>query len=242
MSSKLKPISRRQFLKAGCITTGIVGLAACGVGVISPAPDPNPVDLPSFTYGEKMMNNRILIAYASHFGSTADVAATIGDTLSTHDFSVDVKPIKDNPQIDGKALLRSSELRSSGYQAVLIGSAVQHGNWLPEAIDFVKANQQVLNRLPVALFCVHIQNLGNDDMSRQNRLAYLNEVRPLLQPVDEGYFAGKFDRRGAMLMLPGWLARFVPPLDFRNWKKICAWADGVGSTLIEREQDVTINH
>ena len=36
-----------------------------------------------------------------------------------------------------------------------------------------------------------------------------------LQPVAEGYFAGKFDRRGAALMLPGWLARFVPPLDFR---------------------------
>jgi menaquinone-dependent protoporphyrinogen oxidase len=206
-----------------------VGLTACGLGFITPAPDPNPVDLPAFTYGEKIMNNRVLITYASHFGSTADVAAAIGDTLGTHGFFVEVKPLKENPQIDG-------------YQAVLLGSAVQYGTWLPEAVDFVKSNRQVLNQLPVALFTVHITNLGNDETSRKNRLAFLKEIRPLLDPVDEIFFAGKFDRRGAMLMLPGWLARFIPPLDFRKWKKIRAWADSVSQTLIEREKDVTINH
>jgi menaquinone-dependent protoporphyrinogen oxidase len=217
----LKSISRRQFLKTGCITTAVVSLTVCGVGVIAPAPDQTPVDLPAFTYGEKTMNNRVLIAYASHFGSTVDVAAAIGDTLGAHGFSVEVKPIKENPLVEG-------------YQAVLLGSAVHHGNWLPEAVDFVKTNQQILNRLPVALFCVHIQNLENNETSRQNRLAYLNEVRPLVQPVAEGFFAGKFDRRGAALLMPGLLARFVPPLDFRDREKIHAWADSI-SPLLRQE-------
>jgi menaquinone-dependent protoporphyrinogen oxidase len=205
-----KPISRRSFLKLGCAGTAAVGLTVCGATGL--APDPAPTELSTFTYGEQEMQKRILIAYASAFGSTVDVAATIGETLAGNDLAVDVKPIEENPPIDG-------------YQAVVIGSAVQHGNWLPEAVEFVKDNQAALNELPVALFCVHITNLGDDETSRQNRRVFLDAVRPLVAAVDEAYFAGKFDRRGAKLMLPGFFARFVPPLDFRKWKKMRAWAE-----------------
>jgi menaquinone-dependent protoporphyrinogen oxidase len=204
-----KSISRRRFLKVGCLTGAAVGLTICGATAL--APDPPPVQLSSYIYGEVTMNSRVLIAYATYAGSTIEVAAAIGETLGTHGFSVDVKPIQDKPPVDG-------------YQAVLIGSAIHHGNWLPEAIDFVKVNQPALHHVPVALFCVHIQNMGNDETSRQRRLAYLNEVRPLLRPIAEGFFAGRFNRRGAVLLLPGWLARLVPNIDLRNWETIRTWA------------------
>jgi menaquinone-dependent protoporphyrinogen oxidase len=220
-----KPIPRRSFLKMGCLTATVAGLTVCGVTVV--APDPPPVQLQSFTFGEETVNNRVLVAYASAMGSTIGVAAEIGKSLAAHNFSVDVKPIQGKPQLDS-------------YQAVVIGSAVQNGNWLPEAVEFVKINQQMLGRVPVALFCVHIQNLGNDETSRQNRLAYLNEVRRLISPVAdsrkvniEGYFAGRFDRRGAALLLPGWLARFVPTLDFRNWNAIRAWTESISPLLLQ---------
>ena len=164
------------------------------------------------------MDQRVLVAYASAMGSTVDVAAEIGKTLAARGLSVDVRPIQSQPQLDG-------------YQAVLIGSAVQSGQWLPEALDFVKQNQQALNCLPVALFCVHIRNLGDDEASRAGRLAYLDAVRRLLQPVAEGFFAGKFDRHGAALLLPGWFARFIPTMDLRNWKKIRSWAESIQPLL-----------
>ena len=211
-----KPISRRRFLKVGCLTGAAAGLTICGASAL--APDPPSVQLSSFAYGEVTMNNRVLIAYATYAGSTVEVAAAIGETLGSRGFSVDVKPIQDKPPVDE-------------YQAVLIGSAVHHGNWLPEAIDFVKANQPALNHVPVALFCVHIQNLGNDETSRQKRLAYLSEVHPLLKPVDEGFFAGRFNRRGAARLLPGWLAHLVPNIDLRNWETIRAWATNVSPLL-----------
>ena len=211
-------LNRRAFLKAGCLTVGAAGLTVCGVSALSP--DPAPIEPSSFSYGENEMNNKVLIAYATRTGSTIEVAGTIGESLSMNGYTVDVKPVDEAPQVDG-------------YQAVLIGSAVQHGKWLPEAVDFVKANQGTLNRVPVMLFCVHIQNLGNDDTSRCNRRAYLNEVRPLLQPAAEGFFAGKFDRRAAALLLPGFLSRFVPPLDFRNWKKMRTWAESVHPLLVQ---------
>jgi hypothetical protein len=78
---------------------------------------------------------------------------------------------------------------------------------------------------------VHIQNTGNDEASRQRRLAYLNEVRPLVEPVAEGFFAGRFNRRGAALLFPGWLARFVPNIDLRNWETIRAWAANISPLL-----------
>ena len=165
-----------------------------------------------------MLSKRVLIAYATYAGSTVEVAAVIGETLGARGFSVDVKPIQDKPPVDG-------------YQAVLIGSAVHRGSWLPEAIDFVKANQSALQHMPVALFCVHIQNTGNDEPSRQRRLAYLNDVRSFVQPVAEGFFAGRFNRRGAMLLLPGWLARLVPNIDLRNWETIRTWATNVSPLL-----------
>lgn len=211
-------ICRRRFLKTGCLTMATAGLAICGISGIVPGPPP--FDLSTHTYGETNMNNRILVAYATATGSTVDVASAIGETLAGHSLSVDVRPIQEEPQI-------------GDYQAVLLGSAVQHGNWLPEAVDFVKDNEQALNRVPVALFCVHIQNRGHDEISRQNRLAYLDEVRPLLKPVAEGYFGGRFNRHGAALLMPGLLARFVPTIDLRNWEKIQAWTDSL--TLILRQ-------
>jgi len=211
-------LSRRAFLKTGCAGVAAAGLAVCSLTALSP--DPSPIETSSFTYGGTDMNKRILVAYASRMGSTVDVAGTIGEALGMNGYTVDVKPIDEGPQVED-------------YQSVLVGSAVQHGKWLPEAVDFVKANQNAINQVPAALFCVHIQNLGNDHTSRQNRRAYLDEVRPLVQPAAEGFFAGKFDRRGAALLMPGLLSRFVPTLDFRNWKKMSAWAESLQPLLVQ---------
>jgi menaquinone-dependent protoporphyrinogen oxidase len=209
-----KSVSRRQFLKVGCLGVSAVGVAACGIGLAAPAPDGTPVELPSFNFGEEIMDKRILLAYASATGTTVGVAQAIAQTLSGRGFGVDVRPVKEDPQVEG-------------YQAVLVGSAVQYGDWLPEAIEYVRNHQEALKRVPVGLFCVHIRNTANDEQSRRNRLAYLDKVRSLVRPVAEGFFPGRFNRQGAALMLPGLVARFIPTTDLRNWDKIRAWSQTV---------------
>ncbi len=106
----------------------------------------------------------------------------------------------------------------------MIGSAVQYGKWLPEALDYVNENKDELAGLPLALFCVHIRNIGDDETSRQGRLAYLDPIRSIVKPDFEGYFAGRFNAHGAMLIMPRGIARFIPTMDFRKWNKIRAWA------------------
>ena len=161
------------------------------------------------------MNNRILVTYATRSGSTAEVAAAIGGVLDARGFSVDVRPIMDAPTLDD-------------YAAVVIGSAVRTGSWLPEAVAFVEANRLVLNRVPVALFTVHVHNTGDDPASIARRRAYLYEVRPLINIVGEVFFSGKIDRT-KLSTLERLMVRAVkaPIGDFREWDKIRGWAETV---------------
>jgi len=161
------------------------------------------------------MNKRILITYATRVGSTVEVAATIGETLAARGFEAEVKPIKEKPSLEG-------------YQAVLVGSAIRMGNWLPEAVEFVKDHRQALNQMPVALFTVHMLNREDDEESRANRMAYLKEVRPLLKPVEEVFFAGRFDM-SRLSFLDRMISKAVKAVDedCRDWDRIRGWAQTV---------------
>ena len=204
-----KSISRRRFLRAGCIGAAAVGVTVCsGAGLVAALrPDPPPIDLPSFSYGEQT-GARVLIAYASATGSTVDIAAAIGRTLGERGFAIEVRPVKEKPPVDG-------------YQAVLVGSAVQGGSWLPEAVDFVQANQPDLNRLPTVLISVHFFSRGDDAKSEERRLAYLDTVRPLVPLAATAFFAGRFDQRTTAVGLPDWMARLTPTAPIRYSMAIC---------------------
>jgi menaquinone-dependent protoporphyrinogen oxidase len=160
----------------------------------------------------------VLIAYASATGSTIDIAAEIGSTLGERGFSVDVRPLKENPPLDG-------------YQAALVGSPVHGGHWMPEAFEFVRANQAMLERILAALFTVHVGHQGKDAASRQRRRAFLDRVRPLVPAVTEGYFAGRLDQRSVAMGAPAWIARLTPTMDFRDWDAIRAWAGDLATAL-----------
>jgi menaquinone-dependent protoporphyrinogen oxidase len=159
------------------------------------------------------MPTRLLVAYATRAGSTGGVAHAIGEVLTHRGFAVDVSLIHPG-------------LSPDGYGAVVIGSGVRTGSWLPEAVAFVINNQYALRRLPVALFTVHLNNTGDDAQSAANRLAYLDLVRPLLQPLEEVYFTGAVDP-ATLTVLERIMVRAVqaPAGDQRDWAKIQAWAE-----------------
>jgi menaquinone-dependent protoporphyrinogen oxidase len=87
------------------------------------------------------MNQKILIAYATQAGSTAEIAEEIGDVLIAKGIAVDVLPVR--------------EVRNlSPYRAVIVGSAVRVGKWQPEAVKFVARHQTRLAEIPTAFFTV----------------------------------------------------------------------------------------
>lgn len=215
-----QPISRRKFLivSGASLAGAILATAGCtNQSAQAPAAD-SEIDTPSFEFGtEQTMNKRILVAYATRTGSSVGVAAAIGETLSARGFQVDVKPMKENPD-------------PAGYQTVILGSAINGAQWLPEAVEYAKNHQQALKQVPVLLFSVHIMNLGDDETSRKNRLAYLDAVRPLLHPVEEVFFAGMGMNPEDQPGIVRWIYRTFKiggEGDCRDWEKINGWADTV---------------
>lgn len=160
------------------------------------------------------MSGRILVGYATRTGSTVGVAEAIGETLASRGFDVDVKPLRERPSLEG-------------YDAAVLGSAVNGAAWLPEAIGYVESNRTALSKVPVAAFCVHIMNAGNDAKATKKRLAYLDEVRAEFTPVDEGYFLGKGPEAEDTSLIARWAFRAFGGSgvgDCRDWDKIRGWA------------------
>ncbi|MBI5953031.1 MAG: hypothetical protein HY865_15340 [Chloroflexi bacterium] len=79
------------------------------------------------------MKPNFLVTYASNTGWTVGVAEAIGKTLAENGAKVDVLPMRAVKDL-------------SPYDAVVAGSAVNGGAWLPEAVQFVRAHQAELKR------------------------------------------------------------------------------------------------
>jgi menaquinone-dependent protoporphyrinogen oxidase len=173
--------------------------------------------------GDSAMNARILVAYASATGSTAGVAEAIGKRLSESGVAVDVRPVTAVGDL-------------GPYSAVVVGSAI-HGGWLPEAVEFVRANREALARVPTAYFLVCMNVLNGGDGYRKLVAGYLEPVRAIVAPVAEGRFAGAmrfadhpfFRRLGLRL----WFAAAgLTEGDHRDWGAIRAWADETRPLLV----------
>lgn len=127
------------------------------------------------------MSGKILVTYASRTGTTAGVAEAIGETLAESGAQVEVLPVDEVQDL-------------SPYSAVVAGSAIQGGQWLPEAMQFIQENQSALNRKPFAAFlvCITMAMFGADKY-RQAVAEWMQPVRATVRPVSEGLFAGALD-------------------------------------------------
>jgi menaquinone-dependent protoporphyrinogen oxidase len=127
------------------------------------------------------MSRRILVTYASRTGTTAGVAEAIGETLAESGAQVDVMPVDEVHDL-------------APYSAVVAGSAIQGGQWLPEAMQFIQEYQPALKRKPFAAFLVCItMAMSGADNYRQAVAEWMEPVRARVCPVSEGLFAGALD-------------------------------------------------
>lgn len=165
------------------------------------------------------MTKHILVTYATRAGSTAEIAETIGQTIASRGFVVDVKPLIDKPSPEN-------------YDAVVIGSAVRMGQWLPEAVEYLKSHQSMLKQRPVAIFTVHILNLADDQTSKDYRESYITQLKPLVAPVDTAFFGGKLDRT-RLKFADRLITKLVKAVDSdnRDWVKIRGWGEGIAKKL-----------
>jgi menaquinone-dependent protoporphyrinogen oxidase len=210
--NKQKNIGRRDFL---ALTGGIIGtlslgsLSAAGSGYAA-----------STVLSESSCGNnpakKILVTYASEYGSTGGVAEAIGKELCGKGAKVDVLSARNVNNL-------------SSYQGVVIGSAIYRGKWMAEAVDFVKASAEILRQVPVAYFMVCMTMHRPSEENRRKALAYLDPVLqtiPQVKPVNIEPFAGAMHYSNlSWLNKKIIISKGLPEGDFRNWEAIRAWAN-----------------
>lgn len=152
---------------------------------------------------------RVLIVYASQYGSTKGIAERVGFSLHEHGIDVELR----STDVD------SVELSDNGYDVYVIGSAVHMGHWLRPAVDFVRDNVDVLALRPTWLFSSgpvgekHVHEPQPDP-------AEISKFRRVLKVRDHVVFAGASNPSAAVVGKAGWLERqitkrFLPLGDFR---------------------------
>lgn len=163
------------------------------------------------------MGNKILVAYASWCGSTAEVAQEIANVLTDRGETVDLMCTKEVKDL-------------SAYKTVLVGSAVRAGKWNPEAVRFVKRFQSGLNQSSNAFFTVCLTLKDDTEENRKTVEAYLNPLRAMVRPGKEAFFAGKLDY-GRLNFPESFLMKNMikaPAGDYRQWDVIRTWAASIG--------------
>jgi menaquinone-dependent protoporphyrinogen oxidase len=166
------------------------------------------------------MTRRLLIAYASRTGTTAEVAQALASALRAQGLAVDASPAARVAALDD-------------YDAVLVGSAARFGTWLDEALAFLRRHRAALATRPVAFFTLHMQAAEASEAGRARRAAYTAAAHALATPRTEAFFLGallperlSFVDRIAVKLVG------APLKDLRDWPAIDAWAQSLPAQLL----------
>lgn len=166
----------------------------------------------------------LLVAFASKHNSTAEIARAMGEILESYDhLRVILRPVS---MVDDL----------TGYDAVVLGSAVYMGNWQETAADFLRDHEDELAKLPVWLFSTGPTGEGDPHelMKGWTFPEALKLLAERIHPRDIALFHGKLDT-GKLNFLERSAIKMVkaPVGDFRDWNIIREWAEGIAETLCE---------
>jgi menaquinone-dependent protoporphyrinogen oxidase len=171
------------------------------------------------------MSTSILLAYASTYGSTREVAERVASILRDEGVAVDLR------EMQAVATL-------TGYGAVVLGAPIYLGRWHPDARHFLERHHEALMARPVAIFA--LGPVGNDEVQIEAWRGELDAElarHPWLAPVSTRMFGGKYDPaqlgelHTEVAGLPGSAMRDMPANDLRVWEEIEAWAREVAGIL-----------
>lgn len=210
--SDLCRINRREFLALSTSLIAAMSFGDMAGAGISQAAD---IKFPEGKCGSKNMKKKVLVAYASKYGSTGGIADAIGKELCSAGVAADVALIK-------------NAVNLGSYQGVVIGSAIYMGKWMSEAVAFVEKNRHILSQVPVAYFLSCVTLAQPTEKNRASVLSYMDAILktvPEVKPVGIGTFAGALHYSNLSWINKSILkAKGAPEGDFRDWNAIRAWA------------------
>jgi len=164
---------------------------------------------------------RILIAYATKYGSTKGIAERIAAKLTDEGLDVDIETVE------------SASIETAGdlaqYDAFVIGSAVFAAHWMKPAARFIRDFSQLLASRPVWLFSVG--PLGPKQAAPMKPRDF-DENTAAVGAREHRVFYGAMDvarLRGADRLLS--LMFKSTQGEFRDWDEIESWAMSIAREL-----------
>ena len=169
------------------------------------------------------MQTRILVAYASKYGSTKEVAEAIADTLQENGLVADLKPIRDVKSLEE-------------YTAVVLGAPIYIIHLHKDAHKFLSCHHEALEKMPVAVFALGPLTSEEEEW-KEAKIQLDKDLAkfPWFGPVEIKIFGGKFDPKNLhfpdslLVKLPASPLHNAPAIDIRDWTAIRAWANNLSS-------------
>lgn len=170
------------------------------------------------------MDIQVLVAYATKYGATAEIAEKIGQMLRSEGLRTDVLPAN-----------RVRDLNS--YKAVVLGSAVYIGRWRKEAATFLKTNEKVLAEQLVWLFSSGPTGKG-DPVKLAEGWEFpknLQSIAKNIKPHEIKLFHGNVEMKKLNFIHKFMIKKVEAPVgDFRDWDAITSWATSIADKLKEK--------
>lgn len=165
----------------------------------------------------------VLVTAATKYGATREIAQVICDALTERGLPAVVLAPQDVHDL-------------GGYDAVVLGSAVYTGHWLPEAMALVDRCSGAWADRPVWLFSSG--PVGDPDRGLTQKMGVdpvdLPKIRAATGARDHRMFPGRLDRKNLPFVQRTALSLFRSMQgDFRDWDAVHAWAGSIADTLCE---------
>lgn len=153
---------------------------------------------------------RILVSAGSKHGSTREISERIGAVLAGMGHDVDVVDPDRVEDLDG-------------YEAVVLGSAVYAGRWMPAAIDLAHR----IADSGIATWLFSSGPVGDPPKPEEDPVD-VADIYESTAAREHRVFAGKIDKSklgfGERAIV---VAVRAPEGDFRDWDQITEWATGI---------------
>lgn len=170
------------------------------------------------------MHEKVLVAYATKHGMTAEIAERCGAVLRRAGLSVDVLPVEEVKNV-------------ADYGPVILGSAVYIGRWRKEAVKFIKRHENRLKERRVWLFSSGPTGTGDpaELLKGWEFPTNIQEVIERIEPVEIVVFHGALNPERLNFLERMVIKRVEAPTgDFRDWEAITAWAKSIAALVGEK--------
>jgi menaquinone-dependent protoporphyrinogen oxidase len=160
------------------------------------------------------MSQRVLIAYGSKHGSTAETADAVAGMLRERGLEADIAEAARVTTLDG-------------YDAVIVAGSIYMGRWHADSRDFIKQFGDELQTRTTAIFAMGPKTSEPDDLaSAREQLDLGLRKLPDIGAEPIAIFGGVIDP--AKLHFP--FSR-LPASDARDWEAIAGFADQFAARL-----------